>query len=380
MNAPLFSVLAHSDCATRVTVLYVDDEALACKYFSRALEGDYDVITAANVDDALAILAQSAFQIGVLVTDYRMPRRHGSDLLRHVALHYPHIVRILVTAHADKDVLLDTINCGDIFRILEKPLQLDMVRHTMLEASERARARSARRESMTAIEETLAFLAHELNTPLATISNFARGIGRRVGAIEGQTLQAEVKDAADLMHDNARYCLSVLASFAGSVRLANSAPAPGRASAPASARQLVASLLDAYPLTPAQRSLIEVDVQQDFAVCALPNCVALVLSSILSNSLRALAGRPDARLQFTVLVDRLPRIRISDNGPGIEPAILERLLVDPVTMHADSGGNGWGMIFCQRIMQSFGGNIDVQSVPGQSTTVALNFPLEKRPQ
>jgi two-component system response regulator PhcR len=49
-------------------------------------------------------------------------------------------------------------------------------------------------------------------------------------------------------------------------------------------------------------------------------------------------------------------------------------------MHADSGGHGWGMIFCQRIMQSFGGNIDVQSVLGQSTTVALNFPLEKRQQ
>jgi two-component system response regulator PhcR len=380
MNAPLPSVLATIDAATRVTVLYVDDEILACKYFARALDGDYDVITANSVDEALAILAQPACHVGVLVTDYRMPQRAGSELLRHVELHQPHIVRVLVTAHADKDVLLDTINCGDIFRILEKPLELDTVRLTMLEASARARARSARRESMMAIEETLAFLAHELNTPLATISNFARGIGRRVGAIESAGLQSEIGGAADLMHDNARYCLSVLASFAGSVKLANSAPKPGNASIPVSARQLIASLLDAYPLTPWQRGLIVVDVQQDFGIAALPNCVALVLSSILSNALRALAGRHDARLHFTVLVDGAPRIRIRDNGPGIVPAILERLLVDPVTMHADSGGHGWGMIFCQRIMQSFGGNIDVQSVLGQSTTVALNFPLEKRQQ
>lgn len=379
MNAPIPSLLADV-VANRVTVLYVDDEVLSCKYFSRALGADYEVITAHGVDEAMAVLAQPACPVGVLVTDYRMPHKRGSELLRHVELHYPHIVRILVTAHADKDVLLDTINCGDMFRILEKPLELEVVRHTMQEASARATSRRARRESMTAIEETLAFLAHELNTPLATISNFARGIGRRVGAIEQPVLQSEIGCAADLMHDNARYCLSVLASFAGSVRLANSAPVPGGPGHAVGARQLITSLLDAYPLTPWQRGLIVVDVQQDFAVTALPNCVALVLSSILSNALRALAGRHDARLHFTVQVDGAPRISITDNGPGIEPAILERLLVDPVTMHADTGGNGWGMIFCQRIMQSFGGNIDVQSELGQSTTVALNFPLEKRQQ
>lgn len=378
MNAPLPLALTDLEVNRRVTVLYVDDEPMSCKYFQHAVQADYDVLIAASVDDALAILALPGCPVGVLVTDYRMPHRRGSELLREVELHYPHIVRILVTAHADKDVLLDTINIGDMFRVLEKPLQLDVIRQTMADASARARARTARRQSMTAIEETLSFLAHELNTPLATISNFARGISRRVGAIEPAGLQGDIAGAVDLMHDNARYCLSVLSSFAGSVRHANASPTRGWANPHHTAGQLIASLLDAYPLTPWQRSRIVVDVQHDFAVTAMPNCVALVLSSILANALRALAGRPDAAVRFFVQLDEAPCIRIIDNGPGIEPAVLERLLVDPVTMHADSGGHGWGMIFCQRIMQSFGGSIDVQSVLGQSTTVALSFPIEKR--
>lgn len=364
-----------------VTILYVDDEAMARKYFALAIEDDYTVLTAANVAAALEILADPRHEVDVIVTDYRMPGGSGGDLLRHVDAHHPHIVRLLVTAYADKDVLLDTINGGEIFRILEKPLQKDELRAALRKASARARERIARRDSMMAIEETLAFLAHELNTPLATIANFARGIERRAKPRSGTApaiTRAELGSAATVMHDNARYCLSVLVTFVDSVKRANSAAPARRGKAGSSAGELVTALLDTYPFTSAQRSMIELDVQHDFAVTALPNCVALVLSSILNNALRALAGQTTPSLRFTIRHAPHPQIILCDNGPGIPPEILRRLLVDPVTTHADSGGSGWGMIFCNRIMQSFGGNILVQSEQGQSTTIALNFPAPKK--
>ena len=47
-------------------------------------------------------------------------------------------------------------------------------------------------------------------------------------------------------------------------------------------------------------------------------------------------------------------------------------------MHGSEGGSGWGLIFCNRVMQSFGGYLRVQSQQGCSTTVTMNFPeLEK---
>ena len=66
-----------------------------------------------------------------LVTDYRMPGRDGGDLLRQIEREYPHIVRILVTAYVDKSVLLETINSGEIFQILEKPLGLMEIRRVL---------------------------------------------------------------------------------------------------------------------------------------------------------------------------------------------------------------------------------------------------------
>lgn len=357
------------------TILYVDDEEMARKYFARSVGADYEVLTAADADTAIRTLQDKDKQVGILVTDYRMPGRDGGDLLRQIEREFPYVVRILVTAYADREVLLDTVNSGEIFRILEKPLDLDEVRNTLRLACELSRERSAKQQKLMAIDETLAFLAHELNTPLAAIINFARGVQRRLaeGSVSPQQ-QTEIGKAALAMDDNARYCLSLLSTFVESVQGAGALFTHHTGS---TAQQMILSLLDTYPLTSVQRALIRIDIQEDFQIMALPNCVALVLSSLLSNALRAIQDQLSPMICFTVLVEGNPQIRIIDNGPGIPPEVLQRLLVDPVTTHADTGGKGWGMIFCQRIMQSFSGGILVHSAPNTPTTVTLNFPAIK---
>jgi two-component system response regulator PhcR len=356
-----------------MTILYVDDEDIACKYFARAIGPGYHVITANSVDTAIAILAAASDNIAIMVTDYRMPGRNGGDLLRQVEQQFPHIIRILVTAFADSKMLLDTVNSGALFRIIEKPFDIDNIRHVLRQAQQLAQERITRQQRLMAIDETLAFLAHELTTPLAAIVNFSRGIQRRLGdGIAAGEQRAEIGTAALATQDCARYCLSLLSAFGESVQKTPSAHAIAEQT---SAHTMILSLLDMYPIAAAQRAAVRVEIEQDFPITALRNCVSLVLSSILGNALRALQNHRAPFLCFTVAVGERAQIRIRDNGPGIAPEILQRLLQDPVTTHGD--GNGWGMIFCKRIMQSFGGDIEVQSSPGQGTTVILNFPTFK---
>lgn len=362
----------------RPTILYVDDEDMARKYFARAVGGEYEVLLAASADEGVALLRAESARIAILVTDFRMPGRDGGDLLRQVAQDYPQIVRILVTAYADKDVLLQTVNSGEVFRILEKPLSVTDVREVLRQAGERHRERALRQHRLMAIDETLAFLAHELNTPLAAIANFARGIQSRVAGEYSEQRLGEVGQAASAMHDNAQYCLAVLSSFLQSVRSSAGSPvARPEPAAEVSAGALVASLLDTYPFAGEQRQWVQVEVHGDFPVQTLPNCVALVLSSVMSNALRALADVAAPSLRFVVVAQPSQEIRICDNGPGIPPEVMERLLVDPVTTHASAGGSGLGMIFCNRVMQSFGGGIRIASASGAGTTVTLDFPNYK---
>ncbi|MGF6773577.1 two-component system response regulator PhcR [Paraburkholderia sp. GAS199] len=361
---------------TQPTLLYVDDEELARKYFARAVGGDYEVLVAGSSDEAIALLQQESARIAVLVTDFRMPGRDGGDLLRQVALEYPHIVRILVTAYADVDVLLQTVNTGEVFRILEKPLKPASVRETLALAIERYHERAIQNQRLMAIDETLAFLAHELNTPLAAITLNASSIEHRVDAPEHTQpdSQKDIADAARAMRESAQYCIAMVSSFWRSVHNGHRRLAGTDARSEITAHGLVSALLDTYPFSNGQRSWVQVEVESDFAVVTQPNCVALVLSSLLSNALRALADVPSPSVRFVVTAQPDPCIRISDNGPGIPPEIKARLLTDPITTHAKSGGNGLGLILCNRVMQSCDGALRIESTSGVGTTVMLDFP------
>ncbi|WCM24661.1 response regulator [Paraburkholderia bryophila] len=119
----------------RQMVVYADDEELARKYFARAAGSEYEVLLASDADEALSILSREGARVAILVSDFRMPGRHGGELLRQVSQDYPHIVRILVTACADRDALLEADNAGEVFRILEKPLGLSTVREMLAAAT-----------------------------------------------------------------------------------------------------------------------------------------------------------------------------------------------------------------------------------------------------
>lgn len=368
---------------SRATVLYVDDEAMARKYFEQAVSSRYRVLTAVGVTAALAMLDVPGQRVDVLVTDYRMPERLGSELLEEVAVRYPHIVCLLLTAYADKQVLLELINAGTPFRLLEKPLVTAELLAALQQAAQAGRQRAARRQGLMAIDESLAFLAHELNAPLAAMANFARGIERRAASIS--PLEAEIGEAAALMHGHARYCLSLLARFVDTVRLAGNGLGlglglqAGAAGEAASAAELLEMVLGSYPMSVAQRAAVQVRVMQDFAVTESPNCVALILSCVLGHALQAVQGAAEPALLLAVDVGR---ITLCDNGAGSDPASVQRLLAwRHDELHSDGADGGdeqaAGLVFCQRMMQSFGGAIEIAGKAGQSTSVTLHFPLQR---
>lgn len=356
-----------------ITILYVDDEELARKYFTLAAQVDYEVITAPDTITALAILKQSHEEIDIVVTDFRMPTHTGGELLQQLETDYPHLVRILLTAYADKEVLINTINRGDLFRVLEKPLNISELRTHLRLAAAVAIDRRAKREQLKTMTETLGFLSHELNTPLAALMNFSRGIQRR--STGDQITPAEISEihqAATTMESNAVYGLSVIAMFVSSLR---SAQQPLVDQSKRTASDLVLSMLDTLPLGHLTRQEVQVDIDEDFDVLNGIKLVPLVLSSVINNASRALKDTPAPKISISI--SRF-KITVADNGPGIPESIKERLLKDPVTTHLDSGGTGMGLIFCQRIMLSIGGSISIESQHDLGTTVVLGFPERKK--
>ena len=102
-------------------VLFVDDEELARRTFKRIAEKEFRVVFAESVDEAINILEEDSADIGVLLSDQRMPGRLGVDLLEHCRKNYPKIIRMLTTAYSELDDAIAAVNRGEIMRYIEKP-------------------------------------------------------------------------------------------------------------------------------------------------------------------------------------------------------------------------------------------------------------------
>ena len=128
-------------------VLFVDDEPGNLELFRMQFEAELDVRTAASGDDALAILGRE--QIGVLLTDERMPGMSGVDLLARAVVRWPDTVRVIVSAYSDSPRLLQAINRGHAHEYIVKPwdkLELAACMERGLAIAERRRALVAQAE------------------------------------------------------------------------------------------------------------------------------------------------------------------------------------------------------------------------------------------
>jgi len=369
-------------------LLFVDDEALSRKWFERCFSDEFEIASAASVDEALALLAARGDDFAVLITDYRMPGQDGMKLLARARRDYRHLVRMLVTAYAEKDVAMAAINQGHVLRILEKPLEDALTREALREALALFRSTAVERalnESRAAgLRETLGFLAHELNTPLTTVRGSVGAVIERLrpaqpgdlpGTVrfeEGQP--GEVLSALQRAERRALYCQSLVSTFVQSARDAH----PGAQPQTVSASGLIGALLDEYPFDDTERQWVHTRVQRDFRLPGRRDLLYLVLCTLAKNALQALRGRPAPELCIEAGCEDGPLgphawIRFTDNGPGIAPEVLSRLTREPVTTRAASGGNGMGLMFCQRVMQAAGGTVRVASTEGQGTRVELGF-------
>jgi two-component system, response regulator PhcR len=315
-----------------------------------------------------------------------MPGIDGMQLLQAVQREHRHVVRMLATAYAEKDVAIAAVNQGKVLRILEKPLDEAQTREALREAlalhRTRALERALNESRVAALRETLGFLAHELNTPLATVRGYigsvrGRHLPRAPGSPEGiaqfsEHESGEMLAALEAAERSALYCQSLVSTFVQSARDAY----PGAVPQPISAAAVVRSLLEEFPFESDERAWVTSDIRQDFLLPGRRDLLYLVLCTLAKNALAALRGREQPRLVIEVSLDagaRRPFMRFTDNGPGIPAGILARLTREPVTTRREAGGSGMGLMFCRRVMQSIGGEIAIASPPNRGAEITLFF-------
>jgi len=111
--------MTRADAADAPALLVVDDEPQVLALVPQLFRDDFPVVSAPDGPTALARLAEC--EVGVVIADQRMPGMSGTELLARVARDHPDAGRILLTAYADVDNLLEAINVGHVHQFVTKP-------------------------------------------------------------------------------------------------------------------------------------------------------------------------------------------------------------------------------------------------------------------
>ncbi|MEZ5297789.1 MAG: ATP-binding protein [Ilumatobacteraceae bacterium] len=110
-----------------------------------------------------------------------------------------------------------------------------------------------------------------------------------------------------------------------------------------------------------------------------PGALQIVWGNLVSNAIDAAGGSDD--IEISIELDQPDahhvRVRVTDNGPGIEPAVADRIF-EPrfTTKHGQVRfGLGLGLSICRQIVHEHGGTITVDSRPG-ATVFTVLLPVE----
>jgi signal transduction histidine kinase len=123
---------------------------------------------------------------------------------------------------------------------------------------------------------------------------------------------------------------------------------------------------------------VERDVDPGLRIVGFAGQIDQVLMNLLTNAAQAIGDRPNGgtiRLAAHGDAERVV-MTISDDGPGIPPAVLPRIF-DPFFTTKDVGeGSGLGLSIVHGIIERHGGRISVDSELGQGTTFTIHLPRQ----
>jgi two-component system, response regulator PhcR len=352
------------------TILYIDDEKQACKWFAKTFGTQFNIVTVESAVKALSFLNE---RVAVVVCDHRMPVLTGLDFLTQISRTHPGIVRILTSAYTDKSLLIDAISNSEVAFFIEKPWQPDEVFKKLGQALSNYRRQAleqhAIKNSLTSSKSALGFLAHELNTPLAIVNGYlemlSEGFTKQLNAqVDIYTNQSgnsfDASSVINTIQQQIFYMSRILnasVQAAKMVMLEQEAPI-------VSASALVGSVVQRFSVSQSVRP--SVVIEQDFSLTCSNDLIHLALCSVVQNAVKAMKETINPQLKIILGMTaadclRAPSyfIRVSDNGAGVPISVLENL---KACRPSDSeSGTGMGLLFCKRVIESLCGEFQVES-------------------
>jgi PAS domain S-box-containing protein len=260
-----------------------------------------------------------------------------------------------------------------------------------IEADDLARQQEERMQftsRLTTMGEMASSLAHELNQPLAAISNYCMGVAKRLQGQLDPALQKDILPALEKASDQAHRAGTIIQRIKGFVKRSE----PQRKSC-----DISEIINDAVGLAEIEahrhRLSINIQISENLPMIDLdPVLILQVLVNLLKNSLDSvreaypLSSRwsaPPVQISADLDTSTFPamlRIQVTDSGGGIAESVIERMFEPFFSTKSD--GMGMGLNICRSVIESHQGRLwaknkmDVELTKLSGCTFTILLPLE----
>jgi signal transduction histidine kinase len=221
-------------------------------------------------------------------------------------------------------------------------------------------------EKLAAIGQLAAGIAHEVSSPLTSISALTQ-------LLQEKTSDSSQVEKLQLIHQEIERIYSTVRELVNFSKPAHYIIKP---------LSVNTVIQEAIRIVQYDHRLkyIPIETQLDARIPDLPlsyDQLLQVFINLLLNAGDALENRRAAKIEIITQcqVDRI-EILVKDNGVGIEPAHLNKIFTPFFTTKRDGNGTGLGLWVSYQIIQHLGGEFSVESEPGQGTTFKIYLPLD----
>jgi two-component system, NtrC family, sensor kinase len=371
-------------------VLYVDDDALNLRVFEANFGQRFRIFRCSTPAEALVLLEQKRSEIGVILSDQRMPGMTGVELLERARTLAPDAKRMLVTAYSDMQAVIDAVNRGQVSRYFVKPWDRAEVLAALEDGLKIARlelrireveGRMMKAERLATLGQVTAGIAHELMGPVGYLFQNVASLQRDLQCVvqfcskhlaedPSSEVASVLEDLPSLLSD-----LSSGAEHLRQVALGLRAQARGEdMEATADVAEVVSFAVKLARAEVRDRARITT-LGEPVRISFGPVKLCQVLLNLIVNGAQAMegtgrTGRIDVRWTAN---EQEVVLTVADNGCGIPPELQEKIFQPLFTTKPVGIGTGLGLSICKELVTHAGGAVKLSSVPGEGTEVVLTL-------
>ncbi len=216
-------------------------------------------------------------------------------------------------------------------------------------------------EKMTAVDELISGIAHEIKNPLASLSGSIQLLHEDTdpGSYEDKLMQIILRETDRLKHivNDIRLFAKPQTTNASPIKMSDS----------------IKDIIELFLKDPEQSKKLTIrsDLDKNCSIFIDPEHFTQILWNLLKNASQSIKGKGDIKISLSSPRNKRVYLLIKDTGCGINKNNFNHIFDPFYTTKPD--GTGLGLSIIHRIIDTYDGMIDFESIPGKGTVFTVIF-------